>query len=164
MLLEEIKKDLISLQKEKNETGVSVLRMLISSIVNKGKDKRLKIATDDPQLNDSELDSKSILTDEEIVEVVASEVKKRRDSIQLFETGGRADLVEKEKSQLEFLKKYLPQELTEEEIRKIVEEAKAKTGAATQKNIGLIMKEVVPKTKGKADGNLVARIVREALQ
>jgi hypothetical protein len=164
MLLEEIKKDLISLQKEKNETGVSVLRMLISSIVNKGKDKRLKIATDNPQLNDSELDLKSILTDEEIVEVVASEVKKRRDSIQSFETGGRADLVEKEKSQLEFLKKYLPQELTEEEIRKIVEEAKTKTGAATQKDIGLIMKEIVPKTKGRADGNLVAKIVKEVLQ
>jgi len=164
MLQEEIKNDLISLQKEKNETGISVLRMLISSIVNKNKDKRLKIATDNPQLNDSELDSKSILTDEEIIEVVASEVKKRRDSIQSFEAGGRNDLVEKEKSELEFLKKYLPQELTEDEIIAIVKEAKEKTNATGMKDIGIIMKEISPKTKGRADGNLVAKIVKEILQ
>ncbi len=164
MLLEEIKKDLISFQKDKNEVGVSVLRMLVSSIVNKGKDKRLKIANENPELNDNELDEKSILTEEETIEAVASEVKKRRDSIQSFETGGRKDLVEKEEKELEFLKKYLPKELTEEEIRIIVKEAKEKTGAISQKDIGLLMKEIVPKTKGKADGNLVAKIVKEELQ
>jgi uncharacterized protein len=164
MVIEEVKKDLISLQKEKNETGVSVLRMLVSSIVNKSKDKRLKVATENPQLNDSELDSKSILTDEETIEVIASEVKKRRDSIQSFETGGRADLVEKEKGELEFLKKYLPQELTEDEIRLIVKEAKEKTNAQGMKDIGIMMKEISPKTKGRADGNLVAKIVKEELQ
>ena len=164
MLLEEIKKDLISFQKDKNEVGVSVLRMLVSSIVNKGKDKRLKIANENLELNDNELDEKSILTEEETIEAVASEVKKRRDSIQSFETGGRKDLVEKEEKELEFLKKYLPKELTEEEIRIIVKEAKEKTGAISQKDIGLLMKEIVPKTKGKADGNLVAKIVKEELQ
>ncbi len=164
MLLEEIKKDLISFQKDKNETGVSVLRMLVSAIVNKGKDKRLKFANENPQLNESELDEKSVLTDEEVIEAVSSEVKKRRDSIQSFEIGGRLDLVENENKELEILKKYLPKELTEEEIRVIVKEAKEKTGAASQKDIGLIMKEIVPKTKGKADGNLVAKIVKEELQ
>lgn len=164
MLLEEIKKDLISFQKDKNETGVSVLRMLVSSIINKTKDKRLKASTENPQLNDTELDEKSILIEEEIIEVISSEVKKRRDSIQSFERGGRKDLAEKEEKELEVLKKYLPKELTEEEIRVIVKEAKEKTGATTQKEIGLIMKEVVPKTKGKADGNLVAKIVKEELQ
>jgi uncharacterized protein YqeY len=164
MLIEEIKKDLISFQKENNETGVSVLRMLVSSLVNRGKDKRLKIATEDPQLDNTELDEKSVLTEEETIEVITSELKKRRDSIQMFETGGRPDLVEKEQKEIEFLKKYLPKELTEEEIRIIVKEAKEKTGATTQKEIGLIMKEVVPRTKGKADGNLVAKIVKEVLQ
>jgi uncharacterized protein len=164
MVTEEVKKDLISLQKEKNETGVSVLRMLVSSIVNKSKDKRLKVATENPQLNDSELDTKSILTDEETIEVIASEVKKRRDSIQSFETAKRIDLVEKEKKELEFLKKYLPQELTEDEIRAIVKEAKEKTNAQGMKDIGIMMKEISPKTKGRADGNLVAKIVKEELQ
>jgi hypothetical protein len=164
MLLEEIKKDLISFQKDKNETGVSVLRMLVSSIVNKGKDKRLKLANENPQLNDSELDEKSVLTEEEVIEAVSSEVKKRRDSIQSFEAGQRFDLVENENKELEVLKKYLPKELTEEEIRIIVKEAKEKTKAVSQKDIGLIMKEIVPKTKGKADGNLVAKIVKEELQ
>jgi hypothetical protein len=164
MLLEEIKKDLISFQKDKNETGVSVLRMLVSSIVNKGKDKRLKLANENPQLNDSELDEKSVLTEEEVIEAVSSEVKKRRDSIQSFEAGGRFDLSENENKELEILKKYLPKELTEEEIRVIVKEAKEKTKAVSQKDIGLIMKEIVPKTKGKADGNLVAKIVKEELQ
>ncbi len=164
MLLEEIKKDLISFQKDKNETGVSVLRMLVSSIVNKGKDKRLKLANENPQLNDSELDEKSVLTEEEVIEAVSGEVKKRRDSIQSFEAGQRFDLVENENKELEVLKKYLPKELTEEEIRIIVKEAKEKTKAVSQKDIGLIMKEIVPKTKGKADGNLVAKIVKEELQ
>lgn len=162
-MLEEIKKDLISFQKEKNETGVSVLRMLISSIVNKEKDKRLKIANENQGINEKELDEKSVLTNEEIIEAIVSEVKKRRDSIESFKAGGRNDLVEQETKELEILKKYLPKELTEEEIKKIVEEAKTKTGAATLKDIGLIMKEVVPQTKGKADGNLVAKIVKELL-
>ncbi|HOC53837.1 MAG TPA: GatB/YqeY domain-containing protein [Candidatus Pacearchaeota archaeon] len=162
-MLDEIKKDLVSFQKDKNETGVSVLRMLVSSIVNKGKDKRLKIANENQGMSDKELDEKSILSNEEVVEVIASEVKKRRDSIQSFESGGRLDLVEQETRELEILKKYLPKELTEQEIKNIVEAAKVKTGAATLKDIGLIMKEVVPQTKGKADGNLVAKIVKESL-
>lgn len=162
-MLDEIKKDLVSFQKDKNETGVSVLRMLVSSIVNKGKDKRLKIANENQGMSDKELDEKSVLSNEEVVEAIASEVKKRRDSIQSFESGGRLDLVEQETKELEILKKYLPKELTEQEIKKIVEDAKTKTGAATLKDIGLIMKEVVPQTKGKADGNLVAKIVKESL-
>jgi len=162
-MLDEIKKDLVSFQKDKNETGVSVLRMLVSSIVNKGKDKRLKIANENQGMSDKELDEKSILSNEEVVEVIASEVKKRRDSIESFKSGGRLDLVEQETRELEILKKYLPKELTEQEIKKIVEDAKVKTGAATLKDIGLIMKEVVPQTKGKADGNLVAKIVKESL-
>jgi len=162
-MLDEIKKDLVSFQKDKNETGVSVLRMLVSSIVNKGKDKRLKIANENQGMSDKELDEKSILSNEEVVEVIASEVKKRRDSIESFKSGGRLDLVEQETRELEILKKYLPKELTEQEIKNIVEAAKVKTGAATLKDIGLIMKEVVPQTKGKADGNLVAKIVKESL-
>ncbi len=163
MLIEEIKKDLIGFQKDKNETAVSSLRMLVSAVVNKQKDKRLKISEKNPDFNEEELSEKSVLNDEETIEVISSEVKKRRDSILSFEKGGRNDLIEKEKAELEILKKYLPEEMGEEEIRNLIKEAIAKTNAQGMKDIGLVMKEISPKTKGRADGNLVAKIVKEEL-
>ncbi|MFZ2390680.1 MAG: GatB/YqeY domain-containing protein [Minisyncoccales bacterium] len=163
MIVEEIKKDLISALKEKNETTVSTLRMVTSSIFNKEMEKRVKVLEAEPNLNEEQIKEKVKLNDEEVIEVVSSEVKKRRDSIAQFEQGGRADLIEKEKTELEVLKKYLPKELTEDEIRKIVKDSIAKSGATTMKDIGIVMKEVSPQTKGKADGNVVAKIVREEL-
>ena len=163
MILEEIKKDLISALKEKNESKVSTLRMLSSSIFNKEMDKRVKIVEKEPNLTEEELKEKQRLTDEEIIEVVSGEVKKRRDSISQFEQGGRQDLIEKEKLEMEVLKKYMPEELSEEKIREIVEDVVAKTGAQGMKYIGIVMKDVQPQTKGRADGNLVAKIVREKL-
>lgn len=163
MLTEEIKKDLISALKEKNESAVSTLRMVTSSIFNKEMDKRVKILQAEPGLAEEQLKEKVKLSDEEVAEVVSSEVKKRRDSIAGFEQGGRDDLVAKEKAELDILMKYLPKELTEEEIIAIVRSAKEKTNAASIKDIGILMKEVSPQTKGKADGNLVAKIVKEEL-
>jgi hypothetical protein len=163
MISEEIKKDLISALKEKNESKVSTLRMLTSSIFNKEMDKRVKILEAEPTLTEDQVKEKQKLTDEEIIEVVSSEVKKRRDSILQFEQGGRADLIEKEQSEMEMLKKYMPKELTEDEIRVIVKDAVSKTSAQGMKDIGIVMKEVSPQTKGKADGNLVAKVVREEL-
>ncbi|MFA5714529.1 MAG: GatB/YqeY domain-containing protein [Candidatus Paceibacterota bacterium] len=163
MTIEEIKKDLISALKEKNESAVSTLRMVTSSVFNKEMEKRVKVLEKEPSLSEEELKEKVKLTDEETIEVLSSEVKKRRDSISQFEQGGRADLIEKEKKELEVLMKYLPKELTEEEIRKIVKDSIAKTGAKEMKDIGIVMKEVSPQTKGKADGNMVAKIVKEEL-
>lgn len=163
MIVEEIKKDLISALKEKNESAVSTLRMASSSIFNKEMDKRVKLLEKEPNLTEDELKEKVRLTDEEAIEVLASEVKKRRDSIAQFEQGGRPELAASEKLEMEVLMKYMPKELTEEEIRKIVKEAIVKSGATDMKGIGLVMKEVSPQTKGKADGNLVAKIVKEEL-
>jgi uncharacterized protein YqeY len=163
MITEEIKKDLVSALKEKNESVVSTLRMVTSSIFNKEMDKRVKILEKEPNLNEEQLKEKVKLSDEEAIEVLASEVKKRRDSIAGFEKGGRNDLVAKERTELDVLMKYMPKELSEEEIRKIVKDAVSKTGATDMKGIGLVMKEVSPQTKGRADGNLVAKIVREEL-
>lgn len=163
MIVEEIKKDLISALKEKNETTVSTLRMVTSSIFNKEMEKRVKVLEAEPNLSEEQIKEKIKLNDEEVIEVVSSEVKKRRDSIAQFEQGGRADLIEKEKTELEVLKKYLPKELTEDEIRKIVKDSIVKSRATTMKDIGIVMKEVSPQTKGKADGNVVAKIVREEL-
>ncbi len=163
MITEEIKKDLISALKEKNESTVSTLRMVTSSIFNKEMEKRVKVLEAEPNLTEEQLKEKIKLTDEEVIEVLSSEVKKRRDSIAQFEQGGRPELAAGEKAEMEILMKYLPEEMTEEEIRKIVKEAIAKSGATDMKGIGLVMKEVQPQTKGRADGNLVAKIVREEL-
>ena len=163
MIVEEIKKDLISALKEKNESAVSTLRMVSSSIFNKEMEKRVKVLEKEPNLNEEQLKEKIKLTDEEVIEVLASEVKKRRDSISQFEQGGRPELAASEKLEMDILMKYMPKELTEDEIRKIVKDAVIKSGATDMKGIGLVMKEVSPQTKGKADGNLVAKIVKEEL-
>ncbi|MFA5086412.1 MAG: GatB/YqeY domain-containing protein [Candidatus Paceibacterota bacterium] len=163
MITEEIKKDLISALKEKKESTVSTLRMVTSSIFNKEMEKRLKVLEKEPGLAEEQLKEKIKLTDEEVIEVLSGEVKKRRDSIAQFEQGGRPELAAGEKAEIEVLMKYMPAELSEEEIRKIVKDAVAKTGAADMKAIGLVMKEVQPQTKGRADGNLVAKVVREEL-
>jgi len=163
MIVEEIKKDLISALKEKNQSTVSTLRMVSSSVFNKEMEKRVKILEKEPNLTEEQLKEKVKLTDEEVIEVLASEVKKRRDSISQFEQGGRPELAASEKSEMEILMKYMPKELTEDEIRKIVKDAIVKSGATDMKGIGLVMKEVSPQTKGRADGNLVAKIVREEL-
>jgi uncharacterized protein len=163
MIVEEIKKDLISALKEKNETAVSTLRMVTSSIFNKEMEKRVEALKKEPNLTEDQIKEKVKLIDEEVVEVISSEVKKRRDSISQFEQGGRNDLIEKEKKEIEVLMKYLPKELNEDEIRQIVKDSITKVGATTMKDIGIVMKEVSPQTKGKADGNVVAKIVREEL-
>jgi hypothetical protein len=163
MISEQIKTDLIASQKAKDEVAVASLRMLKTAIMNKEIEKREKLFSIEANTTSEELDVKSKLTDEEIIEVVSSEVKKRRDSIASFESGGRGDLAEREKQEVEVLKKYMPAELTEEEVRDIVKEVLLKTGASTIKEIGLVMKEVVPQTKGRADGNMVGRMVREEL-
>jgi hypothetical protein len=163
MIVEEIKKDLISALKEKNESAVSTLRMVTSSIFNKEMDKRVEVLKSEPNLTEEQIKEKVKLNDEEVIEVLSSEVKKRRDSISQFEQGGRPELADGEKNEMIILMKYLPKELTEDEIRVIVKDSISKSGATAMKDIGIVMKEVSPKTKGRADGNVVARIVREEL-
>jgi len=102
-------------------------------------------------------------SDEDVMTVIEKEAKQRRDSIEQFEKGGRQDLADKEKKELEMLQKYLPEQLSEEEIRNFVKEAIQTTGASTQQDLGKVMGALMPKTKGKADGTLVSKIVREEL-
>jgi len=163
MIVEEIKKDLISSLKEKNESTVSTLRMVTSSIFNKEMEKRVEVLKGEPGLTEEQIKEKVKLSDEEVIDVLSSEVKKRRDSIAQFEQGGRPELAASEKIEMEILMKYMPKELTEDEIRVIVKDSIAKSGATDMKGIGLVMKEVSPQTKGRADGNMVAKIVREEL-
>jgi uncharacterized protein len=103
------------------------------------------------------------LGDEEIIGVLAKEVKERREAILEFEKGNRQDLVEQAKAEIEILLNYLPQQLSEEEIAEIVRAAVNETGANSIKDMGKVMANVVLKTKGRADGKLVSNIVKEYL-
>ena len=114
-------------------------------------------------VKNAEIDKHAELTDEELVKLVASEVKKRKEAIELYQKGDRPELAKKEKEEMEILQKYLPEQLSEEEIKKLVKAAIAKTGAKEQKDMGKVMAELVSKVKGKADGSLVSKIVKESL-
>lgn len=103
------------------------------------------------------------LTEEDEIQVIKSEIKKRKEAIELFEKGGRVDLAEKERKELEILNEYLPEQMSEEEIREIVGRIIQETGAVGQKDFGKVMGLAMKELKGKADGSLVQKIVKEKL-
>ena len=103
------------------------------------------------------------MTDDAILQVIAKGVKQREESIAQFESAGRAELAENEKKEMELLKKYLPEQLSEEAVAAIVKEAVAATGATSKKDMGKVMKDVMARVKGQADGKLVSRLVGAAL-
>ncbi|WP_024831423.1 GatB/YqeY domain-containing protein [Ruminiclostridium josui] len=111
-----------------------------------------------------EKDTKVTLDDDGIVEIITKEVKKRMDTLPDFEKSNRQDLIDNLKAEIEVLKKYLPQQLSEGEIEEIVKEAISSTGATSAKEIGKVMQAVMPKTRGKADGKLVNQIVKKLLE
>ena len=110
-----------------------------------------------------EKDSQKVLNDDEICAIVAKEVKKRKESAKEYEDAGREDIADNLKKEIEILSKYLPEQLTEEEIRKMVEDAIVESGAASPRDMGKVMSILRPKTAGKADGKLVSDIVKEKL-
>ena len=115
------------------------------------------------ELKYKRIDKGEDLTDEDILAVLSSAAKKRRESIEQFRNADRLDLADKEQSELEVIAAYLPEQLPEDELRSIVAEAIAESGADSPQKIGLVMKILMPKIKGKADGKLVNRLVNEAL-
>ncbi len=163
MLKEQIREDLNSALKEKKELEVSVLRMLNAAIVNREKEKRYKTSKEKPELTEKDLEKESWLIDGEILDVISSEIKKRKEALLLFEKGKRQDLVEKEKKEIEILKKYLPEQISEEELKKLAKEVIEKVGATEPKDMGKVMAELMPKVKGRAEGSLVSKIVKELL-
>ena len=162
-LKENFQKELNEAMKEKGELRSSVLRLLLAAILNKEKEKRYKLSKDKPDLKEGELEKESQLTDEEIIEVVSSEIKKRKEAVLEFEKGERQDLAEKEKKEIEILQKYLPEQFSEQELQKLVKVAIEKVGASEQKDMGKVMQELMPQVKGKAEGSLVSKIVKELL-
>lgn len=103
------------------------------------------------------------LTDDEVIGVLAREVKTRRESIEAYEAAGRPDLAAKERAEAEVLAGFLPAQLAEDEIRALVVEAIAQTGASSPKDMGRVMGIVAPRTKGRADGKVVSGIVTAEL-
>ena len=146
-----IEEELKEALKAKEEVKTGTLRMLLSALRSAEKDKKYKTQKDDG------------LTSEEVESIVASEAKKRRESIEVFEKAGRQELAAKEKAELGVLLPFLPAQLSEEEVEKLVKEAIASTGATTQKDLGKVMGALAPKVKGRADGSLVSAKVKQLL-
>lgn len=114
-------------------------------------------------IRQQEIDGQKELDDDAVLAVISKEVKQRRDSIEEFKKGGREDLVVQNEAEIAVLMAYLPQQMAEGEIRKLVQDAIAAAGASSPKEMGKVMKELMPKVKGRADGKLVNQIVRELL-
>ena len=110
-----------------------------------------------------EKDNHVELDDEGVLDVVDKELKKRRDSLPEFEKSGRTDLIDNLNKEIEVLLGYLPEQLTDDEIKKIVEETIAETGASSMKDMGKVMGAVSPKVKGRADNRVVSGYVKELL-
>ena len=110
-----------------------------------------------------EKDNLKTLNDDEICGIVAKEVKKRKESVTEYENAGRQDIADNLKREIEILSKYLPKQLSQEEIAKMVEEAITESGATSPRDMGKVMGILRPKTQGKADGKVVSDIVKEKL-
>lgn len=146
-LKEKLTEDMKQAMRDK-ETGklrLSVIRMVRANIKN------------------VEIDRKQELSDDEVLDVLAKEVKTRRDSMEEFKKGNRPDLVESLEQEIVILMNYLPEQLNETEVRALVESAVAETQAVSPKEMGKVMAVLMPKVKGRADGKLINTIVREML-
>ena len=115
-------------------------------------------------IKQKEIDERIELEDEEILAIISKQLKEKKNAIEDFKKGERQDLVELTEKEMEILLEYLPEQLTEEEIEKIVRETIEEVEANSMKDIGIIMKSVMPKVKGRADGSTVNKIARKILE
>ncbi len=144
-LQEQLVQDMKTAMKAKEPSRLSTIRFARAAIKNR------------------EIELGKPLDDDDVLRVLTSLVKQHKDSIEQYRQGGREDLVEKEQAGLLVLESYLPQQLSEEEIRKIVIDAIAAVQATSIKEMGKVMQYIMPKTQGRADGKLVNQLVKESL-
>jgi len=148
MLKEKIQEELKQAMLARDALKTSVLRMLLSAInyyeIKKG-------------------GAGYEATDEDVLSVIQKEAKQRRDSIEEFKKANRLELADKETKELEMLQVYLPKQMNEDQIREIVKQTISQIGAATAADMGRVMEVLMPKVKGKADGGMVSKIVKESL-
>ena len=144
-LLEQLSKDMVEAMKNKDSFTLGVIRMAKGAIQLEG------------------INKKKELTDEDVVSVISKQIKMRNDSITEFSKANRTDLVEQNKKEIEILSKYMPEQLSLDEVNKILDDAFAQINPTSSKDMGLIMKEVTPKLKGKADMGQVTANIKERI-
>ncbi|MBQ7136723.1 MAG: GatB/YqeY domain-containing protein [Bacilli bacterium] len=144
-MLEKFNKDIIAAMKEKEQLKLTVLRMVKGAM----------------QLES--INNKKEVNDELLIDCVSKQIKLRNDSINEFEKANRGDLVDKNKEEIEILKQYLPEQMSSDEIDKVLDEVFAFVSPTSNKDMGLVMKEVTPKVKGRADMKLVSEKIKERL-
>ena len=140
-----IDRDMVTAAKEKDKMTLSTLRLIRTALHNR------------------EIDLKRDLNDTEFLQLLSSMVKQRRDSIEQFAKGGRTDLVEKEQAELKIIQAFMPEQMSEEDILLEIRKAIDETGALNVKDMGKVMKVLMPKLTGKADGKLLGEKVKAAL-
>lgn len=144
-LKDRLQKDMQKAAKERNPLALSALRMALAEVKNR------------------EIEARGELSDEAIEKALASMVKKQRESIELFLKGNRPELAEKERAEIAVLSAYLPEGLSGAEIESLAREAIASAGAKSPSDMGRVMKELMPRVAGRADGKLVSEVVRRLL-
>lgn len=137
--------DIKGAMKAKDTLKLETLRLLNSEVKNK------------------EIDQRRELTDDEVLSLLTTQIKKRKESIVMFEKGGRADLIEKERQELAILTAYLPEQVSEEDLRSRIQAVIKETGSQGAKDLGKVMKTVLPEFKGRADSGLIKNLVSELL-
>lgn len=145
-LSERLNDDMKQAMKSQEKFKLQTIRMIRSSVKNQ------------------EIDLKRPLEDAEVLDILSREIKQRKDSLQEFEKAGRDDLAKDVAAEIEIISVYLPQQLTEEEIKLIVQQTIQETGASSKADMGKVMSALLPKTKGRADGKLVNTFVQQFLQ
>ncbi|HUV72374.1 MAG TPA: GatB/YqeY domain-containing protein [Clostridia bacterium] len=145
MLKQQVEQDIKEALKAGEQLRLSALRLLLSAIKNE------------------EIAKQRELTDEEVVAVVRRQIKQSREAAEAFHKGGREDLAQKEEAEVQILSKYLPQQLSENEIKKIVEEVRVQLPEVEKNNFGKVMGQTMARLKGKADGQTVSKVVKEIL-
>lgn len=144
-LKEKLADDLKQAMKDKDTVRKNVVQLIRSGVLQVEKDKRIT------------------LDDEGVLDVIAKQLKQRRDSLPDYEKSGREDLIAQLKREMDLLMEYLPSQLTREELEVIVKDAVSATGASSVKDMGKVMAAVMPKTKGRADGKVINEIARSFL-
>ena len=145
-MVEQLNKDMIDAMKAKDKDRLTVIRMVKAA------------------LKQEQIDHKKEINDDLLIDVVNKQIKMRKDSITEFEKGGRKDLVDKTQAEIDILMKYLPEQLSHDEVKKIIDEVFAEVKPSSVKDMGKVMKEATAKLKGKADMKEVSTIVKEKLQ
>ncbi|WP_448517704.1 GatB/YqeY domain-containing protein [Pseudothermotoga sp.] len=140
-----LNQDLKEALKAKDEVKLRTVRMLLAAIKN------------------FEVEKMGPATDEEIFQIMSKEIKKRQEAIEMYEKGGRQDLAQAEKQEIEVIQSYMPKQLSEEEIREIARKVISEMNLKSPKDVGTAMKAIMPQVKGRADGKLVNKIVSELL-